>query len=138
PLVLVQLFLNRLAEDAISKVVVMAKGFLKALAHLPRDHRGCDQLRMRMFEASTGICAMVFENREMSDTAVQAKFGKARFVDAENIQHLGFRHKPHQLGVARRLNNHIVYAEAVDGAPGTVNHSLRLDISLQRSKLVGD
>src|SRR5882762_3742830 len=76
--------LHHVAKHAVAVIVVMPQCLMQSVPYLTRNHRGCDQLRMRMLQARTGVHAMVLEDCDVVDSAVHAEQGVA-FLSSGSI-----------------------------------------------------
>ena len=86
-----------------------------------RDDRCCNQLRVRMLQASSGIGAVILENGDMRDARVEAQGVVPRLVDPQQISDVNIRHAGDGMRVVGRIDDHVMNAETAHAAPGTMN-----------------
>ena len=135
-LVLGQLFLHHGAEHALSELVEVAQGFVKALAHLGGDHRRTDHLRVWMLQAGASPNPMVLEDGDVGNPWVLAYRAKALAITLQKGFYLLRGKQRKGKSVVRGLDDHIMDANPADGAPRAFDLPLRLAFPDQCGELV--
>src|ERR1700728_172547 len=108
---------HHVTVHALSFVVVVEQGLVQPMPDLAWDHRGCDQLGMRMLLTSAGIGPVVLENCDVVNAVVHAQEVVALPVDTENVGHLRLGLQGHGAGMVGALDDDFVNSKALDTPP---------------------
>src|SRR6516164_1078579 len=104
---------DHVAKHAAVFEVVVVPGAVHLLDHAFRHHRQGDQLRMRVFQFAARRTAVVLENEDVTEPEIALQIVDPVAEGVEDILHLFFVEFGEELGVIRRLDDHLVRADAI-------------------------